>query len=83
MTLQINEPPPTLIETLEMAHETAMKDGLHDVTIGNVPGHEHNSTFCPNCNKKIIHRIHFQVLENNVEDGKYKFCGYSIAGIWS
>lgn len=75
--------PPTPIETLEMAYEIATQEGLHYVTLGNVPGHEHNSTFCPNCKKKILHRIHFQVLENNVENGKCKFCGHSIAGIWS
>jgi pyruvate formate lyase activating enzyme len=75
--------PPTPIETLEQAYETATQEGLHYVTIGNAPGHEHNSTFCPNCKKKIIHRIHFQVLENNVEDGKCKFCEYPITGIWS
>jgi len=74
--------PPTPIETLEKAYETATEEGFHYVTIGNVPGHEHNSTFCPNCKKKIIYRTHFQVLENNVEDGKCKFCGYSIPGVW-
>jgi pyruvate formate lyase activating enzyme len=74
--------PPTPLETLEMAYETAAREGLHYVTLGNVPGHEYNSTFCPNCKKKIIHRIHFQVRENNVEDGKCKFCKYPIVGIW-
>ena len=31
---------------------------------------------------KNIHRVHFQVLENHVEDGKYKFCDYAIPGVW-
>jgi len=75
--------PPTPIETLEKAHELAAEAGLHYATIGNVPGHEHNSTFCPSCRRKIIHRIHFQVLENNVADGKCRFCDYPIAGIWN
>ena len=74
--------PPTPIETLEMAYKTAKEEGLHYVTLGNVPGHEYNSTFCPNCKEKIIHRVHFQVLENHVEDGKCKFCDHAIPGVW-
>jgi pyruvate formate lyase activating enzyme len=75
--------PPTPVETLEKAYETAVQEGLHYVTIGNVPGHEHNSTFCPNCKKKIIHRVHFHVIKNDLEDGTCKFCRYPITGIWS
>jgi pyruvate formate lyase activating enzyme len=75
--------PPTPVETLEKAYETAVREGLHYVTIGNVPGHEHNSTFCPKCKKKIIHRIHFHVIKIDIADGKCKFCRYPITGIWS
>ncbi|UCG92079.1 MAG: AmmeMemoRadiSam system radical SAM enzyme [candidate division WOR-3 bacterium] len=72
----------TPIKSLEKAHRIARDAGLKYVTIGNAPGHEFNSTFCPNCEKRIIHRVHFQVLENNVKNGKCKFCGYQISGIW-
>jgi pyruvate formate lyase activating enzyme len=74
--------PATPIQSLEKAYRIAKDTGLQYVTIGNVPGHEFNSTFCPSCGKKIIHRVHFQVLENNIENGKCKFCGYKISGIW-
>ena len=74
--------PPTPIATLEKAHKIAVDVGLHYVTIGNVPGHKYNSTFCPRCGKRVIYRVHFQVLENNVRNGRCKFCGYSIPGIW-
>lgn len=74
--------PPTPIETLEEARRIATGVGLKFVTIGNVPGHKYNSTFCPGCGKCLIKRIHFQVLENNVVDGKCKFCGHKIPGIW-
>lgn len=74
--------PPTPIETLEKAHETAMKEGLHYVTIGNVPGHTYNSTFCPQCRKKVIHRVHFEVRANYLKKGQCGFCGYPIAGVW-
>ncbi len=72
----------TPIKSLEKAHQIAKDVGLKYVTIGNVPGHRFNSTFCPRCQKRIIHRVHFQVLKNSVKNGKCKFCGYPISGIW-
>ncbi|MBL7197766.1 MAG: AmmeMemoRadiSam system radical SAM enzyme [Candidatus Omnitrophica bacterium] len=73
----------TPIETLERSYSIAKKCGLNYVTIGNVPGHKYNSTFCPGCGKNIIYRKHFMVLENNVVNGKCKFCSLTIPGIWS
>jgi len=73
---------PTAIETLEKAYSIAREAGLNYVTIGNVPGHKYNSTFCPKCGEKLIHRIHFQVLSNNIKDGKCGYCGHKIPGIW-
>lgn len=72
----------TPIETLEKAYRIAKEAGLDYVTIGNVPGHVYNSTFCPNCGKRLIHRLHFSVLSNYVKDGFCKFCGHKIPGIW-
>ncbi|TES92617.1 MAG: AmmeMemoRadiSam system radical SAM enzyme [Candidatus Cloacimonadota bacterium] len=72
----------TPIKSLEKAHQIARDAGLKYVTIGNVPGHKLNSTFCPNCQGRIIHRTHFQVLKNNMKNGKCIFCGYPIAGLW-
>ena len=74
--------PRTPIKTLEMAHKTAKDAGLKYVYIGNVPGHKYSSTFCPKCDKRLIHRVQFSILSNNIIDGKCKFCGYKIKGIW-
>lgn len=74
--------PPTPISTLEMAERIATDCGLNYVTIGNVPGHEKNSTFCPGCKKKLIHRIHFEVLKNDVIQGRCRYCGQEIPGVW-
>ena len=73
---------PTPISTLELAYEIAKKNGLRYVYIGNVPGHIYNSTFCPSCMQKVIHRTHFDVIEMNVVDGKCKFCNFPIQGKW-
>ena len=74
--------PPTPIKKLEEAHKIAKGVGLEYVTIGNAPGHKYNSTFCPNCGKRLIHRIHFMVSSNNLTEGKCKFCNHNIPGIW-
>ena len=75
--------PPTPIDTLEKAWKMGQEEGLEYVYIGNVPGHEGNNTFCPRCHKKLIHRVHFTVLANEVKGGKCSFCGYPIRGIWA
>jgi pyruvate formate lyase activating enzyme len=73
---------PTPVETLEKAREVALKAGLEYVYIGNVPGHPGENTYCPRDGKLLIHRKGYQILENNVVEGKCKFCGQPIPGVW-
>jgi pyruvate formate lyase activating enzyme len=73
---------PTPISALESAYEIAKNNGLQYVYIGNVSGHIQNSTFCPSCNRKLIHRTHFDVLQMNVLNGRCKFCNFPIEGRW-
>lgn len=75
--------PLTPQETLEEARNVAMKAGLNYVYIGNIPGHPGESTYCPNCKRIVIGRIGYFIKENNLSDGKCKFCGYKIPGIWT
>jgi pyruvate formate lyase activating enzyme len=74
---------PTPVSALESAYEIAKKNGLRYVYIGNVPGHIYNSTFCPFCNRKVIHRTQFDILEMNVVNGKCKFCNSPLQGKWA
>ncbi len=74
--------PPTPIETLEKAREIALKTGLRYVYIGNVPGHPAENTYCPGCGRILIRRYGYEILENNIRDGKCVFCGRKIPGIW-
>ena len=75
--------PPTPVKTLEEARRVALSVGLKFVSIGNVPGHPANSTYCPRCGRVVIRRHHFAVLEVNLRRGKCKFCGRPIPGIWA
>jgi pyruvate formate lyase activating enzyme len=74
--------PPTPISTLERARDLAMSKGIHYAFVGNVPGHEGNSTYCPSCGKIVIKRNGFFTLEIHLKDGKCEYCGKKIAGVW-
>jgi len=74
--------PPTPVSSLENAAEIAIEEGMKFVYVGNVPGHKYESTYCPNCGKKIISREGYRVKSINIKNGKCTFCGESIPGIW-
>ncbi len=73
---------PTPVSTLEKIRKTAQDAGLNYVYLGNVSGHEGESTFCPGCSKKLINRVGYQILENNIDAGKCSNCNRKIAGVW-
>ena len=73
---------PTPISTLVHAREMAMSKGMHYVFVGNVPGNEGNSTYCPHCKKPVIIRNGFLTLENHLKNGKCEYCNTHIAGVW-
>jgi pyruvate formate lyase activating enzyme len=74
--------PPTPIATLEVFKDIAVKEGIHYVYIGNVPGHQGENTYCHNCKKLLIQRNGYLLTQINIEHGKCKFCGTSIPGRW-
>jgi pyruvate formate lyase activating enzyme len=74
--------PPTPLEILIEARKTAMDVGLKFVYIGNIR-HEGENTYCPKCKKMLIERVGYFVKQNNIVNGKCKFCNTSIAGVWS
>jgi pyruvate formate lyase activating enzyme len=73
--------PPTPVEVLEQAEAVALKEGLHHVYIGNVPGLG-DKTFCPGCKKVVIRRRGYTLVQNHLDQGKCKFCGSMISGRW-
>jgi len=74
---------PTPLATLEKARKIALDCGLKYVYIGNVPGHEGENTYCPGCGKAVVKRSGYSILEENLdEQGRCKFCGEKIPGVW-
>jgi len=72
---------PTPEATLEKAQGIGTKAGLKFVYAGNVFGWG-NDTLCPACNKMLIKREGFAILENNIKQGKCDSCNEPIAGIY-
>jgi pyruvate formate lyase activating enzyme len=75
--------PPTPVETLEAARQTALELGLHYVYLGNVPGHEGNHTYCPRCGQMIIQRAGMATMAINMVNGQCGYCHAPIAGVWA
>ena len=73
---------PTPVEALKRARQVAMNCGLKYVYLGNIPEDPAENTYCPGCGKIVIERRGFFVAQNDLKDGKCKFCGERIAGVW-
>lgn len=82
-TYKLKNLPLTPQETLAKAREVAQGVGLRYVYVGNIPGNPGESTYCPHCGKILIGRIGYIIKENNLVDGKCKFCSTAIYGTWS
>jgi len=68
--------------TLTRARNIALDSGLNFVYIGNIPGTQAESTFCPKCKKIVLERKGFTIMNNNLDNGACKFCAHPIPGIW-
>jgi len=79
---KLTQLPPTPVNILKAAHGIALSEGLKHVYIGNVPGSDAESTICPQCKKTVILRRGYSILQNNISEGKCRFCGAPVAGVW-
>lgn len=69
----------TPIKTMERMREVMMEEGLDYVFIGNVPGSEGESTFCPECGEKVIGRRGYNLISWNLtEEKNCTSCGRKI-----
>lgn len=79
---KLKELPPTPVRTLERAREIAIGEGMKFVYIGNVFGHEAENTYCPKCKRVLIRRKGYTIIENNIKNGRCRFCKEKIPGVW-
>jgi pyruvate formate lyase activating enzyme len=79
---KLTQLPPTPVNILQNARDIAIKEGLKFVYVGNVPGVGNENTFCPKCNKLVVERRGYTILQNNLTNGKCNSCSYAVAGVW-
>jgi len=82
---KMTEPDNTPAKTLLRASEIGREAGLRYVYAGNIPGHvgEYESTFCPNCNRKVVERIGYTITGYHLTtEGSCPHCGTEVPGIW-
>jgi pyruvate formate lyase activating enzyme len=74
--------PVTPLSSLETGYKVAKDAGIHYVYLGNVPANQAESTYCPVCNTRLVHRQGFTILQNQIVNNSCPKCGNHIPGIW-
>ena len=72
------ELPPTPLYVMEEARDEALRK-LNYVYLGNIPGSEASSTYCPECGALLIDRRGYRAMETGLENQKCRKCGRDIA----
>ena len=71
-------------ETVNGLYEVARKEGLRYVYVGNLRrDHPGESTHCPKCGRRVVHRVGYRVVSVALQDGKCKHCNTEVAGVWA
>ncbi len=79
---KLTQLPQTPVNVLLKAKEIAEAAGCKYIYIGNVPVAGVEDTICPKCKKVVVERRGFTILSNHIENGKCKYCGAAIKGVW-
>jgi len=85
-TYKMLDAPRTPESTLLRAYTIAQQEGLKYVYVGNVDNEDHESTYCPNCKKRVIERSGNigQFVTNTLdENGICPNCKYGLEGVWN
>ena len=70
----------TPVAAVEKARKIVAEVGLKYVYAGNIPGHEGENTYCPNCHELLVERYGFSIREWRVRDDMTcPRCGKKIA----
>ncbi len=81
-TYKLSYLPSTNIKTLKKARRIALEQGIKYVYTGNLPDEDGNNTFCYKCGSVLIKRRLFSITENNIKQGRCKYCNIKIKGFW-
>jgi pyruvate formate lyase activating enzyme len=77
--LELAHLPPTPVRTLEKIARIGEEEGLRFVYLGNVPGHEKENTWCPECGALLIERRIYGVIAAYLDENKRcPRCGEAI-----
>jgi len=79
---KLTQLPQTPLDILTKAREIAIKSGLKYVYIGNTAQTNASNTFCPKCSKLVLERRGYSILSMQINNGKCKYCGAKIDGVW-
>ena len=74
--------PPTPGDTLVRARREALDAGLEFVYVGNLFGHDAESTVCPDDGTMLVRRTGYRIEENHLEHGRCPKCDREIPGVW-
>jgi len=81
-TFKMTDRGATPSSTLQRARQIGIAEGLKYVFVGNIPGEDGENTICPQCGEKVVERMGFSIMSQNLANGKCGNCGYSIAGVF-
>ena len=70
----------TPVETLLEARAIARESGIQYAYVGNVDDARHQSTYCPNCEARLIERNWYSLGEYSLDGAQCRQCGYRVAG---
>ena len=80
-TYKLIDKPVTPVTTLRRARQIGLEAGLRYVYEGNVPGENGENTYCPKCQKMLIRRLGYQIIDNKIKNSTCPYCGAKIDGV--
>jgi pyruvate formate lyase activating enzyme len=80
-TYRLTDRPPTPAESIHLARQIGLEEGLRHVYCGNLPGDDGENTVCYSCGHSLIERWGYRISKNAVLQGKCPQCAAMVAGI--
>lgn len=74
--------PSTPFSTLEIAYLIAKDEGINHVYVGNIRGNRYENTYTSDTGKKVIKRIGYKIIKNDLDSNGNAPNGEKIPGVW-